>query len=93
MEGAMLKVEVWNKSVPRAELDQRARDARLQLERMEQLLVPRSAVTAPWFRRVLYLFAFGDPDDGSQVGRIRGPLSDRQPAMPQFPRRWAPTVL
>src|SRR3982751_3333252 len=37
MEGAMLKVEIWNKSVPRAELDQRARDARLQFERMEQL--------------------------------------------------------
>src|SRR5215213_4731327 len=36
MEGAMLKVGVWNKSVPRVELDQRARDARLQLERMEQ---------------------------------------------------------
>ena len=36
----MLKVDLWNKSVPRVELDQRARDARLQLERIERLLVP-----------------------------------------------------
>jgi hypothetical protein len=93
MEGAMLKVEVWNKRVLRVELDQRARDARLQLERMEQLLVPRITVTAPWFRWVLYLFSFGDPGDGSLVGRIRGPLSDRRPPMPQFPRGWAPTAL
>jgi hypothetical protein len=33
MEGAM-KVDLWNRSVPRVELDQRARDARLQLERL-----------------------------------------------------------
>ena len=43
----MLKVAVWNKSVPRVELDQRVRDARLQLERMEQLLVPRAAAPRP----------------------------------------------
>jgi len=30
----MLKAELWNKSVPRVELDQRARDARLRLERI-----------------------------------------------------------
>ena len=53
----MLKVAVWNKSVPRVELDQRARDARLRLERTEQLLVPRVAVAAPWFRRILCLSA------------------------------------
>ena len=45
MEGAM-KLDLWNKSVPRVELDQRARAARLRLERMERLLVPRAAVAA-----------------------------------------------
>jgi hypothetical protein len=88
----MLKVAVWNKSVPLVELDQRARDSRLQLERMEQLLVPRIAVTAPWFRRVLYLFAFGEPGDGPRAGQMREPLSDWQPPMPQFPGGWAPTA-
>ena len=75
----MLKVDLWNNSVPRVELDQRARDARLQLERIERLLVPRGAVTALWF-------SFGEPGDGSRAGRIRGPLSDRRPRMPQIPR-------
>jgi hypothetical protein len=90
----MLKVAVWNKSVPRVELDQRSRDARLQLERMEQLLVPRVAVTAPWFRRVLYPFAFGEPGVDSRAGQIRGTLSDRRLPipMPQFPRDWVPTA-
>ena len=45
MEGAM-KVDLWNRSVPRVELDQRARDARLRLERIERLLVPRATVAA-----------------------------------------------
>ena len=92
MEGAMLKVEVWNKSVPRVELDQRARDARLRLERTEELLVPRVAVTAPWLRRVLYFFGFGAPGYGSRTCRIRRPLSDRLPPMAHFPRGWVPTA-
>jgi hypothetical protein len=29
----MLRANLWNKSEPRVELDQRARDARLQFER------------------------------------------------------------
>jgi len=88
----MLKVEVWNKSVPRVELDQRARDARLQIERMERLLAPRTAMSTPWFRRVLCLFGFGEPSDGSLAGRIRGLPSDRRPPIPQYPRGWAPTA-
>ena len=30
----MLSANLWNKSVPRAELDQRAREARLRLEQL-----------------------------------------------------------
>ena len=44
MEGAMPKANLWNRSVPRVELDQRAREARLQLEELERLLVRRAAV-------------------------------------------------
>ena len=32
----MLQVDLWNKSVPQVELDQRARDARLRLDRVER---------------------------------------------------------
>ena len=42
----MLKVELWNKTVPRVELDQQARQARLQLEQIERLLVPRAELVA-----------------------------------------------
>jgi hypothetical protein len=50
MEGAMLRANLSNKSVSRVELDLRARDARLRLERIERLLLlhaAREAVPAP----------------------------------------------
>ena len=39
------KPNLLSKSVPRVELDQRSREARLRIERIERLLVPRAAVT------------------------------------------------
>ena len=36
MEGAMLRTNLWSQSVPRVELDQRSREARLRLERIER---------------------------------------------------------
>jgi len=45
MEGAMLKANLWSESAPRVELDRRAREARLRLERIERLLMPRAAMT------------------------------------------------
>jgi hypothetical protein len=45
MEGAMLRTNFWSRSVPRVELDQRSREARLRLERIERLLILRAAVT------------------------------------------------
>ena len=44
MEGAMLKAILCDESVSQVEIDQRARDARLQLEQIERLLVSRAAV-------------------------------------------------
>jgi hypothetical protein len=40
MEGTMWKAILCNKSVPRVEIDQRARNARLRLEQIERLLAP-----------------------------------------------------
>jgi hypothetical protein len=44
----MARINLWNKSLPRIELDHRARDARLQLARVERLAVPRASVTGLW---------------------------------------------
>jgi hypothetical protein len=77
MEGAMLKQNLWSNSVSRVELDQRARDARLRLEQLERLLVPRAGVSGSWLRlrRAVYLFSFGEARQGH---RTRGPLSNRR---------------
>jgi len=84
MEGAMLKASVWSTSVSRVELDQRGRDARLRLERLERLLVPRAAVTDSWLRQVLCLFSFGIYGEGRQGRRTRRPLSNRRSSRPQI---------
>ena|SRR6266404_326946 len=79
MEGVMPSKNLWNTSVPRVEADHRARDARLRLERIERLLVPRAAVANFWLRRVLGLFRLGLHGNASQGNRTRGPLSNRRP--------------
>jgi hypothetical protein len=43
VEGIMLSKNLWDKSVSRVELDQRARDARLRLDQIERLVVPSTA--------------------------------------------------
>jgi hypothetical protein len=89
MEGAMLKDTLWSQSVPRVELDQRARDARLRLERIERLLAPRAAATDSWFRRALCLFSFGIYGEAWQGNRTKGSLSNRRPSrMPKIQEDW-----
>ena len=55
----MLNVVRWYNGVPQAEINQRARDTCLRLERIERLLAPRAAVTDSWFRLALCLLGFG----------------------------------
>ena len=60
MEGAMPRTNLWSQSVPRVELDQRSREARLRLEQgIERLLLPRDIVKKSWPQRALYLFGAG----------------------------------
>ena len=40
----MPRANLWGRSVSRVELDQRARDARLRLERMQRQLMTRATV-------------------------------------------------
>ena len=51
-----MKTNLLGKSVPRVELDQRSRTARLRLERIDRL---PAAVTHSRLRRLLCLFSVG----------------------------------
>ena len=70
----MLKVILCNKSVPRVEIDQRVRDARLQLEQIKRLLVPHAPC-----RQTLR---------GWRAIRTRGPLNNQRPSMPEIYPGW-----
>jgi hypothetical protein len=81
----MLRTNFWSRSVPRVELDQRSREARLRLEGIERLLILRAAVTQSRLRRVLCLFRVGIYRSAPQESQLREPLSDRRPSrMPIF---------
>ena len=80
MEGAMRKANLWNQSVSRVELNQRARDARLRLERIERQLLPRAAVVRSPLRQIFYLCSGGIFASASRESRPRGPLSHRRPS-------------
>jgi len=59
MEGVVSRTNLWSHSVPRAELDQRSREASLRLEEIERLLKPRTRVTHFRFWRIIYLLSLG----------------------------------
>jgi len=88
----MLKAILCNRSASRVEIDQRARDARLRLEQIERLLVSRAVVTAWSLSRVLCHFGFARPGEGWRASRTRGPLSNRQPRVPQIHTGWVPSA-
>jgi hypothetical protein len=70
----MLCGRIWTESVPRAELDDRARDSRLRFERLQRLFLP-VAETAP-----AGIIRFSRPGGGSRSGRTPAPVSERLPA-------------
>jgi hypothetical protein len=75
MEDAMARPNLWNKNAPRVELDHRARDARLRLVRIEQLLVPRASVAGFWlspFVRLLGSRTGGNPRSGGRGSGSQG---------------------
>ncbi len=76
----MRKAMLWNESVPRAELDQRAHEARLRLERMERQLLPRGAVPRSPLKQLLYLCSGGIFASASRESRAKGRLSHRRPS-------------
>jgi hypothetical protein len=80
MEGAMPSINFWSRSLSRVELDQRSREARLRLERIERLLVSHAAKRQPRLWRLLSRRSVGEYRGGPQKSRVRGPLSDRRPS-------------
>ena len=85
----MMRTNLWSKSVPRVDLDQRSRAARLRLERIDRLLMPPAAMTYSRLRRLLGLFGVGISCGAPQDSRTRGPLSDRWPSpMPAILAVW-----
>jgi hypothetical protein len=78
----MLKANPGNKSVPKVELDQRARDDRLRLEQIERLLVvPRAAVMHSRLRRLLFLLGVRRYGGEPLQSRVRG-AAERSAAFP-----------
>jgi hypothetical protein len=84
MEDAMAR-NLCSNNVPRAELDHRARDARLKLGRIERLLAPRA--TGKGFRLVR-LFSLR-LSRAPKLARTRGSVSVSHPdAMPEIDSAW-----
>ena len=80
----MARPNLWGNSVPRVELDQRARDARLRLVRIERLLVPCAARKGLRLVRLFAWRVYREPrsrTQGSMSGTRRG-------AMPEIDSAW-----
>jgi hypothetical protein len=85
MEDAMSRPNLWSKSVPRVELDHRARDARVRLVWVERLLVPRAPVASFWlspFVRLLGSRTGGNRRNGGRGGGSQG--NPRLGCMPEI---------
>ena len=74
----MARPNLWGKSVPRVELDHRARDARIRLARIERLLVPRVAVRGLWLGPLARLLGLRVGGNGRGSDRTTGSFSNRQ---------------
>ena len=85
---AMPRNNVEVRVVPRVELDQRAREARLRLERAERLFAPRPAVTyarprwlvSSWPRWLISTLNVRIYGGAPRKSRTRKPLSDQRPS-------------
>ena len=76
----MPRTHLWDRSVPRVELDRRSREARLRFERIDQLLIVRATVTPSRLRRLFYLFRVGRYGGLPQQGEVEELLSNRWPS-------------
>jgi hypothetical protein len=80
MGGIMPRTNLWDRSVPRVEVDRRSREARLRFERIDQLFIVRATVTPSRLRRLLYLFTVGRYGGLAQEGEVEELLRNRWPS-------------
>jgi hypothetical protein len=85
MEGAMPTKNLPGKSAPRVESNHRAREARLQVEQFERLLVKRHAVKASRLVRLFRLLGFSISRSTRSGDRSTRPPSDRRPCSVRVP--------
>src|SRR5262249_39109012 len=78
MEEAMAKQNLLPKNVPRAELDQRAREARIRIERLERLLVPRVEAPNFWQKPLVRLATLRLNGNDRRNGQTGNALIDQQ---------------
>ena len=76
----MPRTNLWDRSVPRVEVDRRSREARLRFERIDRMFIVRATVTPSRLRRLLYLFTVGRYGGLPQEGEVEELLSDRWPS-------------
>jgi hypothetical protein len=85
MEGAVPTTKLPCKSAPRVEYEHRAREARLQVEQFERLLVKRHAVKASRLVRLFRLLGFSIFRSRRSGDRSTGSPSDRRPCSVRVP--------
>jgi hypothetical protein len=74
-----------HKNAPRAEVDERAREARVRLERLERLLVPRVEAPTFWLRPLGRFVSFRFNGKGQRGGQTGGSMSDpRRGCIPEM---------
>jgi hypothetical protein len=85
----MARPNLWSKSVPRVDLDHRARDARVRLVRVERLLVPHALVAGFWLSPFVRLLGSRKGGNGRSGGRGGGSQSNsRLGCMPDIDAVW-----
>jgi hypothetical protein len=72
----MARGKLLPKSVPRAELDHRARDARNRLVQVERLLVPRAMMLGSWLSPFVRLLGSRAGGGRRRNARERGSQTD-----------------
>jgi hypothetical protein len=79
--------------MPRVELDQRSREARLRLERIDRLFILRATATHSRLRRLLYLFTVRRYGGLPQEGGVEELRSDRwRSSLPMLLGLWLETA-
>jgi hypothetical protein len=82
----MQKATLWSGSVPRVELDQRVREARLRHEHVQRLLAPRLRARSRRLRRGLRLLVAGlFQAGGGRTGMMQDGRTGRGIAAPDTP--------